>query len=182
MSQVSNILDDFYDPIRYHFIDRSKHQDPNVDVPITRAFRCYRNADDYLHPRVSYGKFEEEPTANKNAFEKCIDVQHFKPEEISIKVEKNSITVHAKHEEKQDEQGFIYRQFTRRYELPTGCKGEDVVSSLSSDGILSIKCAAVPVIESVEERQVPIKQTNQPAESSDKSKADQKDAKETPVA
>lgn len=180
MPQVSEILDSFYDPIRYHFIDRSK-QDPNVDIPITRTFRCYRNADDYLHPRVSYGKFEGKINDNKYAFEECIDVQHFKPEQISVKVEKNSILVHAKHEEKQDEQGFISREFTRRYELPTGCKGEDVVSSLSSDGILSIKCAAVPAIE-VEDRQVPIKQTHQPAESSDKSKADKKDAKETPVA
>lgn len=176
------MLDDFYDPIRYHFIDRSIRQDPNVDIPINRTFRCYRNADDYLHPRVSYGKSVSVDETNKNAFEECIDVQHFKPEQISVKVEKNSILVHAKHEEKQDEQGFISRQFTRRYELPSGCKGEDVVSSLSSDGILSIKCPAAPVIELAEERQVPITQTHQPAESSDKSKADKKDAKETPVA
>lgn len=132
MPQVSDISDDFYDPIRYHFIDRSK-QDPNVDVPLIRTFRCYRNADDYLHPRVSYGKSvdAEETNGRKIAFEECIDVQHFKPEEISVKVEKNSILVHAKHAEKQDEQGYISRQFKRRYELPTGCRGEDVVSAVS---------------------------------------------------
>lgn len=182
MSRVSDILDDLDNPIRYHFIDRSR-QEPNVDVPINRTFRCYRNADDYLHPRVSYGKFDEDKThVNKYAFEECIDVQHFKPEEISVKVEKNSILVHAKHEEKQDEQGFILREFTRRYELPNGCKAEDVLSSLSSDGILSVKCAAAPVIEWAAEREVPITQTHLPAESSDKSKADKKDGKETPIA
>lgn len=180
MAQVTDISDDLYDPIRYHFIDRSKKEE-NVDIPVIRTFRCYRDADDYLHPRVSYGRSESETNVKKNAFEQCIDVQHFKPEEISVKVEKNSILVHAKHEEKQDEQGFIFRQFTRRYELPAGCKGEDVVSTLSSDGILSIKCVAAPVIESAA-RQVPIIQTHRPAQSSDKSKADKKDAKETPVA
>lgn len=181
MTRVSDILDDFYDPIRYHFIDRAR-KGSNVDIPISRTFRCYRDADDYLHPRVSYGKSEGETNVNKYAFERCIDVQHFKPEEISVKVDKNSILVHAKHAEKQDEQGFIFREFTRRYELPIGCKGEDVISSLSSDGILSVKCVAPPVIEEPEERQVPITQTHQPAQSSDKSKADKKDAKETPVA
>ncbi|KAJ6632984.1 Heat shock protein 23 [Pseudolycoriella hygida] len=179
MSRVSDILDDFYDPVRYHFIDRSR-RNPNVDIPLLRTFRCYKNADDYLHPRVSYGKSESDTNVNENAFEECIDVQHFKPEEISVKVEKNSILVHAKHAEKKDEQGFISREFTRRYELPIGCKSEDVVSSLSSDGILAIKCVAAPVIELKEERQVPITQTHKPAQSSDKSKAE--DAKETPVA
>ncbi len=181
---MTEILDDTYDPVRYHFIDRSK-KSSDEDIPILRTFRCYRDADDYLHPRVSYGKSYDRgtmATPKKYAFERCIDVQHFKPEEISVKVENNSIVVHAKHNEKQDEQGFIMRQFTRRYELPAGCKSEDVVSSLSSDGVLSIKCAAEPVIECVEERNVPIKQTHQPAQSNDMAKTDKRDGKETPVA
>lgn len=181
MPEVQDVSDDYYDQSRYQFIDRSR-KNPNEDIPPIRTFRCYRDADDYLHPRVSYGKSEKETNVNKYAFERCIDVQHFKPEEISVKVENNSIVVHAKHKEKQDEQGFIMRQFTRRYELPAGCKSEDVVSSLSSDGVLSIKCAAAPVIECVEERLVPIKQTQQPAQSSDMNRTDKKGGKETPVA
>lgn len=177
MSQ--EISDDFYDPIRYHFIDRSKN-DPSEDISPVRAFRCYKDADDYLHPRVSYGK--SETYRKKYALEKCIDVQHFKPDEITVKVENKSIVVHAKHREKQDEQGFIMREFKRRYELPSGCKSEDVVSSLSSDGVLSVKCAAVPIIECVEERNVPIKQTHQPAQTNDVKRNDKKDGNETPVA
>ncbi|KAG4066781.1 hypothetical protein HA402_012848 [Bradysia odoriphaga] len=182
MTQDTNISDDFYDPVRYHFVDRSK-KTTEEEIPVTRTFRCYRDADDYLHPRVQYGKYTKETEPSKYALEKCIDVQHFKPEEISVKVEKNWIVVQAKHKEKQDEQGFIMREFTRRYELPAGCRGEDVVSSLSSDGVLSVKCAAIPVIEYAEERNVPIEQTYQPAANSNSStRMDKNDGKETPVA
>lgn len=185
MSRLTSFLDDcdFYNPIRYHFADRSRHY-PSVDVPLIRSFRCYKDGNDYLHPRVSnmnMDKSERKTSSDKDCFEVCIDVQHFKPEEISVKTEKNSILVHAKHDEKQDEQGFILREFTRRYELPKGLKAEDVVSSLSSDGILSIKCGT-PVIESADGRQVPIHQTGQPAESSVKSNVEKKNEKETPLA
>lgn len=179
---------DCYNPIRYHFIDRTRNY-PSVDFPFKRTFKCYKDADDYLHPRISKFNFdmdekERKPSANKNNkndFVVNIDVQHFKPEEIAVKTEKNSILVYAKHDEKQDEQGFISRQFTRRYELPNGFNTDDVVSSLSSDGILTVKCAS-PVVKSVDRRQVPIQQTGQPAESSVKSNVEKKDGKETPLA
>ncbi|XP_031621371.1 heat shock protein 23-like [Contarinia nasturtii] len=184
MSRLSDWLNDsdFYDPVRYHYIDRSRHY-PSVDIPFRRTFRCYKDADDYLNPGISNLNIgERKATVDKNSFEHCIDVAHFKPEEISVKVENNSVLVQAKHEEKQDEQGFISRQFTRRYDLPKNCKAEDVVSSLSSDGILSIKCAIPVVSESADGRQVPIQQTGQPSQSSTKNNADKNDGKETPVA
>lgn len=165
---------------RYHYADRPRHY-PSADIPFRRTLRCYRDADDYLNPRVAYGKASTDIPVNKDYFEVCLDVQHFKPEEISVKVEKTSVVVHAKHEEKQDEHGFVSRQFTRRYDLPTGYKGEDVVSSLSSDGILSIKCTT-PAVESEDGRQVPIKQTHLPSQSTVKTSEEKKDGKETPVA
>lgn len=180
MSRLSEFLDDCDFPVRHHYIDRSRHY-PSVDIPFRRTFRCYRDADDYLNPRTNLNVTERKTTADKNAFEVCIDVQHFKPEEISVKVEKNSILVTAKHEEKQDEQGFISRQFTRRYDLPSGCKSENVQSSLSSDGILSITCAA-PAVESAEGREVPIKQTHLPAQPDTKTNVEKNVGKETPVA
>lgn len=174
---MSRILDDFdfFSPTRYHYVDRSRHY-PSVDIPFRRTLRCYRDADDYLHPRIFSGDKSENKINidSKNSLEFCIDVQQFKPDEISVKVEKNCILVHGKHEEKEDEQGLVSRQFTRRYELPKGCKPEDVVSTLSSDGILSVKCPA-PTTETTEERQVPIQQTGI------KSDIEKNDAKQTPV-
>jgi len=53
------------------------------------------------------------------------------------KIEKN-IIVEAKHEEKKDEHGFISRQFVRRYVLPVSHDPLEVVSTLSSDGVLTV--------------------------------------------
>lgn len=56
-------------------------------------------------------------------------------------------------------QNFPHRQFTRKYQLPASFKQEDVKSSLSSDGILTITAAAPPpAVKSGEEqlRSVPI--------------------------
>ncbi|XP_055300046.1 heat shock protein 26-like [Sitodiplosis mosellana] len=177
---MSRFLDDVdFFGSRYHYVDRPRHY-PSADIPFRRTLRCYRDADDYLNPRIYEKTGTTSIPVNKDYFEVCIDVQHFKPEEISVKAEKNSVVVQAKHEEKQDEHGFVSRQFIRRYNLPDGYKSEDVVSSLSSDGILSIKCATPVKVESTEERQVPIKQTHLP--SSAKSSEEKKDGKETPVA
>lgn len=174
---MSRILDDydFFSPSRYQFVERSRHY-PSVDIPFRRTLRCYRDVDDYLQPRtLTTNNSDKKINIDKNGFEVCIDVQQFKPEEISVKTEKNTILVHAKHEEKEDEQGSISRQFTRRYQLPKEFKPEDVFSTLSSDGILTVKCAA-PNVGSAESRPVPIQQTGV------QSNVDKKDGKETPVA
>jgi len=78
-------------------------------------------------------------TIGKDGFQVCLDVQQFAPNEISVKTVDNTIIVEAKHEERQDEHGYISRQFTRRYALPQGFNIKDVATQLSSDGILTIK-------------------------------------------
>lgn len=68
-----------------------------------------------------------------------LDVQQFKPEEVNVKVVNNYVVVNAKHEERNDEHGFISREFTRRYLLPSDVNPDAISSSLSSDGVLSIQ-------------------------------------------
>lgn len=101
-------------------------------------------------------------TIGKDGFQVCLDVHQFAPNEITVKTmdDTNTIVVEAKHEERQDEHGHISRQFARRYDLPKGFLIKDVVSQLSSDGILTIK-APPPVIESKKghERVVQIQHT-----------------------
>lgn len=95
----------------------------------------------------------------KDGFQACIDVKQFKPNEITVKTVNNDIVVEGKHEERQDEHGYISRQFTRRYRLPKGYDPAKVVSTLSSDGVLTLK--APPPKEAIEnnERVVQIQQT-----------------------
>ncbi|CAH0731569.1 unnamed protein product, partial [Brenthis ino] len=88
-----------------------------------------------------------------------LDVQHFSPEEISVKTANGFVIVEGKHEEKQDQHGYVSRQFVRRYALPEGTLPETVESKLSSDGVLTIT-APKKVPDSVKgERKVPITQT-----------------------
>ncbi|CAG0897988.1 unnamed protein product, partial [Darwinula stevensoni] len=67
-----------------------------------------------------------------------LDVQQFAPEEISVKTVENFVVIEAKHEEKRDEHGFISRHFQRRYLLPENVRPEDIQSSLSYDGVLTV--------------------------------------------
>ncbi|ENN70711.1 protein lethal(2)essential for life isoform X2 [Dendroctonus ponderosae] len=101
---------------------------------------------------------------DKDKFQVILDVQQFAPNEITVKTTGNSIIVEGKHEEKQDEHGFISRHFVRRYVLPSDNDIEEVVSSLSSDGILTVTAPKKSDKPKNTDRVVPIQQTG-PAKS-----------------
>ncbi|CRL00023.1 CLUMA_CG013311, isoform A [Clunio marinus] len=74
----------------------------------------------------------------KDKFTVVLDVQQFTPDEISVKTNDKFIIIEGKHEEKKDEHGLISRHFVRKYIIPPNYKQENVSSTLSSDGILTI--------------------------------------------
>ncbi|KAA2228110.1 Hsp20 family protein [Salinarimonas soli] len=124
--------------------------------PTTSLFR-----NSYFRPwRASLARQESSSTINltKEKFEVILDVQQFTPDEITVKASNNTVVVEGKHEEKQDEHGFISRQFTRRYILPTGYEVNDLVSTLSSDGVLTVTAPKRPP-PNAGERIVPITKT-----------------------
>lgn len=83
---------------------------------------------------------EENLTNPKDGFQVALNVENFKPEEISVKVADNTVIVEAKHEERsEDNESYVSRQFSRRYVLPDEYNIKDVVSTLSADGILTVK-------------------------------------------
>ncbi|XP_065167303.1 protein lethal(2)essential for life-like [Atheta coriaria] len=98
-------------------------------------------------------------TSDKDNFRVILDVQQFTPEEVTVKITNNCIVVEGKHEEKQDEHGFISRHFIRRYMLPVDHEAKDVCSTLSSDGILTITAPKKAPQKEQGERIVPIKPT-----------------------
>jgi len=109
----------------------------------------------------------------KDGFQVSVDVHHFKPSEVSVKVADNTIVVEGKHEEQNDGYGSIQRHFVRKYKLPKDYDMKHVQSSLSSDGILMLKAhpqAAAPGGERV----IPITHTNMPAHLSLKAGKDDK--------
>ncbi|MBN3275730.1 HSPB1 protein, partial [Polyodon spathula] len=67
-----------------------------------------------------------------------LDVNHFTPEEITIKAKEGYVEISGKHKERQDEHGFISRCFTRKYNVPIGVAPQAIASSLSPEGLLTL--------------------------------------------
>ncbi|KAM7397987.1 hypothetical protein PAMA_006050 [Pampus argenteus] len=82
-----------------------------------------------------------------------LDVKHFSPDELSVNVSEEFITIRGKHDERQDDHGFVSREFLRKYRLPAGVSSAEVTSSLSSDGVLTI---TAPRSSPGVERSIPI--------------------------
>ncbi|KAK8770185.1 hypothetical protein V5799_013349 [Amblyomma americanum] len=91
-----------------------------------------------------------------DSFQVMLDVSHFSPEEITVKTVDRCISVSARHEERMDEHGFVSREFTRRYMLPEDTLPEQVSSTLSPDGVLTITAPKKPPLSAPNERIVPI--------------------------
>ncbi|XP_058888695.1 heat shock protein beta-1-like isoform X3 [Acipenser ruthenus] len=92
-----------------------------------------------------------EVRAGPDSWKISLDVNHFTPEEITIKAKGGYVEISGKHEERQDEHGFVSRCFTRKYKLPIGVSPQAIASSLSPGGVLSVDvplpkpAAGVPV-------------------------------------
>lgn len=71
--------------------------------------------------------------------EVSLDTAQYRPDELKVTVEEGVVCVEGRHEEKaEDGTKMVSRSFSRKYTLPQGAKGQDVVSNLSSDGVLVI--------------------------------------------
>ncbi|XP_058796863.1 protein lethal(2)essential for life-like [Phymastichus coffea] len=100
--------------------------------------------------------------ADKDKFQVTLDVQQFKPDEIDVKVVDKYVVINAKHKEKRDEHGWISREFTRKYLIPEQCDVQQVVSKLSSDGILTIMAPRKETPKSKNEKVIKIELTGKP--------------------
>lgn len=78
-------------------------------------------------------------TLSDSEYKISLDVSVFSPEEITVKVKEHEIIICGEHEERQDEFGFVSRQFKRRFILPDIYDADTISSTLSDDGKLTIK-------------------------------------------
>uniref|UniRef100_A0A3P8UIQ1 Alpha-crystallin A chain n=1 Tax=Cynoglossus semilaevis TaxID=244447 RepID=A0A3P8UIQ1_CYNSE len=76
--------------------------------------------------------------SDRDKFTVYLDVKHFSPDELSVKVTDDYVEIRGKHDERQDDHGYISRQFQRRYRLPSNVNQSAVTCSLSADGVLTI--------------------------------------------
>ncbi|VEN59162.1 unnamed protein product [Callosobruchus maculatus] len=168
MSLLPLLFDDtLFTPRRYEPPQRTwvGVLDDDLFRPVSRQYQDYlRNLNAALQDTAG-----AEVMLNQDKFQANFDVQHFKPEEISVKLNDNVVTIEGKHEEKPDEHGAIFRHFVRKYTLPKDCDVSRLESKLSSDGVLSISaprtCGDKP-----SERSIPIIRTGQTAKSIEQGK------------
>jgi len=102
-------------------------------------------------------------TNDDQKFEVTLDVSEYKPEELKVTTVNNTLAIEGKHESHKSDQdntpmstasgsSSVMRQFSRKWTLPTDADPNNVVSNLSSDGILMITAPRKGAIGS----QVPI--------------------------
>ena len=79
-------------------------------------------------------------------FEVAIDVSDYKPEEIKVTTVDNELRIEGKHEQHKEDKknaggevsSFVMKQFSRKWTLPKDVDPKNVVSNLSSDGLLMV--------------------------------------------
>ncbi|ODM92109.1 Alpha-crystallin B chain [Orchesella cincta] len=125
-------------------------------------------------PRLVQSLASQRAEEKKDRFEIKMDVQQFAPEELDVKMVENCLVVEGKHEEKQDEHGYISRHFVRRYKLPEDVKPETITCNLSSDGVLFMSAPRM-IEQKLTERAVPINFTGKPAVTQQQEKEQQKE-------
>ncbi|XP_036302612.1 alpha-crystallin A chain isoform X1 [Pipistrellus kuhlii] len=75
--------------------------------------------------------------SDRDKFAIFLDVKHFSPEDLTVKVQEDFVEIHGKHSERQDDHGYISREFHRRYRLPSNVDQSALSCSLSADGMLT---------------------------------------------
>jgi len=100
-----------------------------------------------------------------NKFEVTLDVSDYKPEELKVTTVNNVLSIEGKHEAKTedskdtgDSRAFgssaVMKQFSRKWTLPSDSDPADVISNLSSDGVLMV---TAPRKNAALKQDVPIK-------------------------
>ncbi|XP_018559985.1 alpha-crystallin A chain [Lates calcarifer] len=118
----------------------------------------FRNVLDFSNSGIS------EVRSDRDKFTVYLDVKHFSPDELSVKVTDDYVEIQGKHGERQDDHGYISREFHRRYRLPSSVDQSAITCSLSADGLLTLTGPKVigGIESSRSERSIPVTRDDKP--------------------
>ena len=71
-----------------------------------------------------------------------LDVRHYTPEEISLKIEEDKLIVTGKHH-RESEHGFESSEFSRSYTLPPDVDPKSLTSNITKEGTLQIEALKI---------------------------------------
>ncbi|XP_029070545.1 alpha-crystallin A chain [Monodon monoceros] len=106
-----------------------------------------------------------EVRSDRDKFVIFLDVKHFSPEDLTVKVQEDFVEIHGKHNERQDDHGYISREFHRRYRLPSNVDQSALSCSLSADGMLTFSGPKVTsgMDAGHSERAIPVSREEKPS-------------------
>merc|ERR1711999_7814 len=99
-----------------------------------------RNLDNQFKEfRSLFNKEKAKVEEDNTRMEVRIDASEYKPEELKVSVQSGRLLVEGKHEErKEDGSAYVKKSFSRSYTLPKEAQADQMVSNLSSQGVLVI--------------------------------------------
>lgn len=127
----------------------SETKDSGADGPAAHKSELRTWLDGFHSPLI-----QDSSSDGCKALKLRFDVHNYKPEEIVVKTVDNKLMVHAKHEEKTDNRT-VYREYNREFLLPKGTNPEEIRSTLSKDGVLTVE-APLPSPAIQGEKMIPI--------------------------
>lgn len=90
----------------------------------------------------------------RNQFEVKLNVSNFHANDLQVNVRGRELIISGHHDGREEgDGGTVERHFVRTYMLPKSANEKQLLSELSSDGILKV---TVPTDESTEYRKIPI--------------------------
>lgn len=137
MTSLTHLLGMIYDLQE----EVERHQMAQQHLIHEKSSNLIVHDDEYENIKKSQMPVPLSSTTKKNDenFKLSLDLSPFSHNEITVKVRNNFIIVDAKHDEREDEFGFISRQFTRKYILPDDFDTDTIKSFLTDDSKLTIK-------------------------------------------
>ncbi|XP_051870328.1 alpha-crystallin A chain [Pristis pectinata] len=98
-----------------------------------------------------------EVRSDKDRFTINLNVKHFGPEDLSVKIVDDFVEIHGKHPERQEEHGWVSREFHRSYRLPRNLDLAAFSCTLSNEGLLTLCCPRLHTDDpKQEERPIPV--------------------------
>ncbi|XP_002160685.1 uncharacterized protein LOC100205528 [Hydra vulgaris] len=128
---LEEVMDITFPPLRYFPLFNENSTARGVGQGYDRLYK-----DLVGHP--PYGFHSKQKATKKDSFVINLDVKHYKPEEVALKVEGQVLEIIGKHRN-EGENGFECSEFHRKYTIPDDVDPTTLSSNISQDGILHIE-------------------------------------------
>jgi len=143
-------LERFYHPLPVPSADANGHYPmrlapmmhlaphPQQITDMMRQIHIPKEAVEFVKHEKAEEPREIEVHNDKHKFSVYLDIRHFKPEEVEVHVKNHTMIIEGRHDEREDDQGFVRRHFVRKYEIPKDVDPQAIQSYLHGNGVLTL--------------------------------------------